>query len=180
MRVMATRQGQMCNILIEAGWVFDLRDDMPEGAARMNVKGEIVHEGDGYPVREDWVPKLALDPKTKQMVDTGEGEYVVFTDPRTKRPIHRDFSRDDGAVMLRRGPIRGETVQVGWMREVSESVPVTDFDGTPLNELLEQNRHGFNPDSRAQRRVSPSLRPDPVKIPGSGVSGEIRPIAQAG
>jgi hypothetical protein len=182
MRVMATKQGQYCNMLIEPGWVFDLLNDAPADAPRMNPQtGELTTDGSGIPVREDWIPTLVQDPKTKQMVDSGEGDWKIFIDKRTKKPIHRDFSRDEGRVMLKRGPIRGESVEVGWMEEVPETVPVTEFDGTPLNEMLAQLRHGFNPDTRKLRLVSPSVRKDPEKSQGAvASSGKVTPVAKVG
>jgi hypothetical protein len=180
MRMMATKQGQYCNVFIEPGWVFDLRDDGGPDAPRMLADGNVVRGGtEGYPIREDWIPKLEMDPKTKQPVDTGEGEYKIYLDRKTKKPVHRDFSEDEGVVMLRRGPIRGETIQVGWMRLVSEEVPITEFPDGNLNDILAQCVHGFNPDTRKMRMVSASKRPDPLKDQ-SGKSGEVKPVARAG
>jgi len=179
MRVMATKQGQYCNVLIEPGYVFDLRDDGPVDCPRMDGEGNVNREGRGIPIREDWIPKLEMDPKTKQMVDTGEGEWKIYLDRKTKKPIHRDFSEDEGVIMLKRGPIRGESIQVGWMRLMPDSTPVTELADGSLNDLLEQCRHGFNPDTRKLRLQSASKRPDPLKDQG-GKSGEVSPIARAG
>jgi hypothetical protein len=177
MRVMATKQGQYCNVFIEPGWVFTLRDDGPPDAARMDEQGTINREGRGFPVREDWIPKLEMDPKTKQPIDTGEGEWKIYLDRKTKKPIHRDFSEDEGVVMLKRGPIRGESIQVGWMELVADSTPITDFADGSLDDLLAQCVHGFNPDTRKQRIVSPAKRPDPIK---DQKSGKVTPVARAG
>lgn len=178
MRVMATKSGQYCNVFIEPGWVFDLRDDGGPETPRINADGSITRgDGPGYPIREDWIPRLEMDPKTKQMIDTGEGEYKIYLDRKTKKPIHRDFSEDEGVVMLRRGPIRGETIQVGWMELVSDSMPLTEFPDGNLNDVLAMCANGFNPDTRKLRMVPASKRPDPVK---DQKSGKVTPVARAG
>jgi hypothetical protein len=164
MRVMATRQGQYCNMLIEAGWVFDL----------------LMNEDGSMPEREDWIPVLAQDPITKKMVDTGDGEFKVYLDPRTKKPVHRDYSPDEGNVMLRKGPIRGESVNVGWMVEAPAGAQVTMIGNASLNELLADCHPGVDPRSRRHRRVHPSLRRD-AEVVGPTVSVQpagTKPVAQ--
>lgn len=178
MRVMATKQGQYCNVLIEPGWVFSLRDDGAADCPRLDEEGSLNKEGRGFPVREDWIPKLEMDPKTKQMVDTGDGEWKIYLDRKTKKPIHRDFSEDEGVVMLKRGPIRGETIQVGWMETVPDATPLTEFADGTLDDLLNQCVHGFNADTRKLRLVSASKRRDPLKDQAG--SGKVTPVARAG
>jgi hypothetical protein len=179
---MALKQGQYCNVFIEPGWVFDLRDDGAVDCPRIDPNdppGTVNREGRGYPIREDWIPKLEMDPKTKQMIDTGEGEWKIYLDRKTKKPIHRDFSEDEGVVMLKKGPIRGETIQVGWMQLMPDETPLTEFADGNLNDVLAMCANGFNPDTRKLRMVPASKRPDPLKDQ-AGKSGKVTPVARAG
>lgn len=139
MKVQATDVGFYCNVRIEVGWVF-----------------ELLRNADGSdPVREEWVPKL-VDGK-----DTGDGEYVTWIDPKTKRPVHRDFAPDSGDFMVRQGPKRGEVARFGWMKQVPDETPDTMFGELSLTDLLYESQHGFDVNTRKMRRAPAAKRPDP-------------------
>lgn len=112
MKVLATQTGFYDQILREPGEVFEL----------------LKNEDGADPLREDWVPKLDANGK-----DTGEGEYVIFKD-KHDNTVHRDFAPDQGEVVLRSGPKRGETHRFGWMQVVPDATecgiypPGTKFD----------------------------------------------------
>lgn len=138
MRVQATQTGFYCNVYIETGNVFDL-----------------VQNADGSdPMREDWVPKLDAQGK-----DTGDGEYVTFKDPKTGKPVHRDYAPDSGDFMIRQGPRRGEVSRLGWMKQVA--------DDTPITMDVEEFQHGFDVNTRKPRKPPRIERtPTPQKRAG--------------
>lgn len=104
MKVVATQPGQYNQIPRVRGEVFALLE---------------YREG-GYPPMEDWIPKL--DVHGKEIPD--EGEYVVRMGKDKKTPVHRDFAEDTGAKMIRRGPMRGDTIRSGWMKIVPDNTPI--------------------------------------------------------
>lgn len=123
MRVLSTQAGFYCNVYIDAGHVFDL-----------------IQNADGTdPLREDWVPKLDAHGK-----DTGDGDYVLFKDPKTGQHVHRDYAPDSGDFMIRQGPKRGEVTRLGWMKIVSNDTPIT-ID-------VEEFQHGFDVNTRKPRK----------------------------
>lgn len=133
MRVRATMPGFYCNVYIDAGQVFDLLQN-PDGTD---------------PLKKVRKPKLDASGK-----ETGKTELVLFKD-EDGHTVHRDFAQDTGQYLIEEGPMAGDTVLLGWMEEVDESVPCTI-------EGIEQYRHGFDVVTRKPR--VPALPPR-VKAP---------------
>lgn len=113
MKVRATRQGIYHNIQIEPGQVFELLKDS---------------EGKD-PIRYELRQKKDQNGK----VIPGKFEKVEFKDPKTQRPVHRDYAEDfgdvviDGDELLADGtphPMAGQVMPAGWMEEVPESTKV--------------------------------------------------------
>lgn len=103
MKVVATQPGQYNQVLRvcdeQVCEVFELLK-LPDGSD---------------PKMQQWIP--AKGPDGKPIED--EGDYKVVLD-KTGKPIHADFAEDNGNRMIRRGPMRGEVIRSGWMREVPE------------------------------------------------------------
>lgn len=136
MRVVATQMGQYNQTIREVGEVFDLLT-FPDGT---------------YPHKTKEVPKLDAEGKP-----TGQFELKTIKLKDGKTPAHRDFAPDQGVRQIKSGPMKGETVQLGWMRAVSPKVPVglyppgTDF-WSP-NTMLPQP--WVMPVGQQDRRASP-------------------------
>jgi hypothetical protein len=101
-KVVATRMGQYDQILREEGEVFEL----------------LANADGSYTWREDWVPKR--DAQGREIPD--EGEWVEYRD-KEGNPVHTDFAPDTGDHLMKRGPMKGETVRFGWMRRVPDETP---------------------------------------------------------
>jgi hypothetical protein len=104
-KVCATRQGHFDQLLREPGEVFEL----------------LPNEDGSWPWREDWVKKSEAG--NREILDEdGDMVLVQFAD-KHGAPMHRDFAIDQGLQLMKRGPMRGESVHLGWMRRVPDETP---------------------------------------------------------
>ena len=108
-KVVATQKGFYNQTFREVGEVFEL----------------LCYEDGSYPVAVREL--LKRDEKGQPVLDPETGEQVIIEQPivdaKTKKPVHRDYAEDQGARLLKRGPKRGESVHLGWMRRVPDRVP---------------------------------------------------------
>jgi len=132
MRVIATRAGHYCNVMINPGEVFDLVQN-PDGTDPLKMVKTPILDGSGKP--------------------TGRFKTEKFVDAHGNT-MHRDFAPAAEAYLIEDGPLSGETVELGWMEEVDESVPVT-----PHLAYIDQYRIGFDVETRKVR-----LKPPPARI----------------
>lgn len=156
MKVRATQVGQYCNVQMDVGAVFELLENW-DGSPWANPDGSgnpAPYDKLPYPVKEEWVAKLDASGK-----DTGEGAYVVILEDG--KPVHRDFAFDQGARRVNHGKMRGDTIRIGWMEQVDESVEVT-IDPTAF-------QYGVDPQTRKwrqperKRRVAAAAAPEAAR-----------------
>jgi hypothetical protein len=145
MRVVATQVGQYNQFIREPGEVFDL-----------------LNYTDGtYPTKTKEVPKKDKEGK----VIPGAFETIVVKDKKTGKPIHRDFALDQGNRIIKSGPLKGEVVQLGWMKAVPDSIPIglypvgTDF-WTPNVQLPQPFVRPIGQQDRRATQILSSLPKD--------------------
>jgi len=143
MKVTATQVGQYNQVLREVGEVFELLT-FPDGT---------------YPHKMREVPKKDKDGKPIA------GEFELKTiKMKDGKPAHRDFAADQGIRIIKSGPLKGEMVQLGWMRMVPESVrvglypPGTDF-WTPNVQLPQPYVYGIGQQDRRAAPIAAHLNP---------------------
>lgn len=104
MKVLATQMGQYNQIMREPGEVF-----------------ELLNFADGtYPHKTREVPKKDAQGK----VIAGEFELLTVKGADKKTPVHRDFAPDKGNRLIKTGPMKGEVVNIGWMKAVPDRIPI--------------------------------------------------------
>lgn len=121
-RVVATQQGQYNQFLMDIGMVFDLltyRDGTYPVAMRLVIK----KDDHGQPMR-------GYTDKDVFLPEAWDEEPIIGKDGIV---VHRDFALDMGNRAMKTGPKKGETIRVGWMKRVPESVAIgmypVDADG---------------------------------------------------
>lgn len=95
---------------------------------------ELLHYADGkVPLQFKDTPKR--DAQKRIIPDEFEQKPVMVKtlDGKGTEQAHRDFSEDLGNRLIKSGPKKGESIQIGWMRRVPDNTPVglyprgTDF-----------------------------------------------------
>ena len=104
-KVVATREGFYDQILRPAFEVFEL----------------LQNEDGSWPWLEVWVPKASAG--EREILDQEGDQVLVRYEDKDGNPVHTDFAPDTGDQLLKRGPMRGETMRFGWMRRVPDETP---------------------------------------------------------
>jgi hypothetical protein len=137
--------GQYNQIMREPGEVFDLLT-FPDGT---------------YPHKTREVEKKGPDGK-----GTGVFELKVIK-MKDGKPAHRDFAADQGVRLVKSGPMKGEVVQLGWMRRVDEKIPVgmyppgTDF-WSPNLQLPQAWPRSIGQQDKRATQIAAHLDPTPA------------------
>ena len=157
--VVATKEGWHDMILREPGEVFALLDVEDDGS---------------YPPQMAWVPrkvdgKPVLDEFGEQAFDQVP---VLGADGQ---PLHREFAEDIGLVPLR-GPMKGESIHLGWQLRVPDTTPVGLY-GSPWPDFWAGEAE---PPHRKPRVVAKAAAGGPQAVQVAPIRGSrSRPVREA-
>jgi hypothetical protein len=164
-RVVATQQGFHNQRLREPGEVFDLlvRKD---GTYRHATRNEPILSTEGVPIPGRF---------KKVEVPAKDGYGRPFQKNGKAVPEHADYAEDKGNVGVTEGPNAGESIHLGWMYKVPDSVPIgqyppnTDFWADNLR-LPQPYVVEVAPGSRSAAPIK-TFDDDPVRVIAPGTKG---------